>query len=194
VAFTKVPAALLLPTAFLTIVFLSGCDPREPPETSGGQPNVTVEPSSIIIPISVRSAQLNAGLNQKFNSAPVFQGRTPELNAKLVVEEPITVERAEQVLVTAAVPGYCVIKKVPRTIVEHVKVGVETVKCALTPWKWGNCARDVFRDVTRTVWDDVKECVADQAAVFKTVMKPVIELKENLLPTSVWINYEGLGS
>lgn len=177
--------------SFLSLFLLCGCDPQKPAETTSNQPVVTVEKSSIIVPISVQTAQLVAALNQKFDSAPVLQGKTPELSAKLLVDEPITVEKAVQVLVTPAVPASCVVKQVPRTVINHVRVGVESFGCALTPWRWGTCTRDVFNDVTSTVYDDMRECTAEQAAVFKTVMQSVVELHDALFPTSVVINYEG---
>jgi hypothetical protein len=179
------------PVSLISLFLLCGCDPQKPPETTASQPVVTVEKSSLIVPIAVHTAQLVAALNQKFNSAPVLQGKTPELGAKLLVDEPITVEKAVQVLVSEAIPGSCVIKQVPRTVYDHVKVGVESFRCLLTPWKWGNCTRDVFNDVARTVYDDVKECVEAKAAVFKTEMQSVVEFHEALFPTSVVINYEG---
>ena len=177
--------------SLFAILVLGGCDPKLPPETTAGQPTVTVAKSSVIIPISIKASALSSALNQKFATDAVLHGRTPELSANLLAQESITVQEAEQVLVHAVIPCHDEVKKVPRTVSQHVKVGVETVKCLVKPWKWGSCSHDVFKDVTTTVWDDVKDCVGAEAAVFKTVMTPVVKLQDKVFPTSVWINYEG---
>jgi hypothetical protein len=74
VVFSSVTAVIRLSLVCFVAIALCGCDPPQPAETIGGQPNVTIEKSSIIIPISVRSSQLNTGLNEKFNSAPSAHG------------------------------------------------------------------------------------------------------------------------
>jgi hypothetical protein len=125
-----------------------------------------------------------------YREKPLAEGRSPEISAKLLVDERVTVERAVEILISPAVPASCVIKRVPRTIKTTIKVGVESYGCALTPWRWGKCWKDVFREVDQTVFDDVKECVEEQIAKYKTMMQPVIEIKEAVFPTSMWIDHD----
>jgi hypothetical protein len=128
------------------------------------------------VPVALKTAAISASIMNTYREKPLAEGRSPEISAKLLVDERVTVERAVEILISPAVPASCVIKRVPRTIKTTIKVGVESYGCALTPWRWGKCWKDVFREVDQTVFDDVKECVEEQIAKYKTMMQPVIEI------------------
>ncbi len=52
-------------------------------------------------------------------------------------DEAITLEKLEHVLISPAAEAYTIIKQVPTVVVDHVKVGVESYLCLITPWNWG---------------------------------------------------------
>lgn len=183
-------------TLILPLVLLcAGCDEWSivrPPATSAGQSDPTVPLSTVQLPISLKTSALAASLMDTYRKKTLAAGATGELSADMIFEERTTVEKLVDIVIKPAEAGFCLTKKVPETVVEQVKVGVEGYSCALTPWRWGRCWRDVFNDVTKTVWKDVTECVPAVAEVIKQEMRPVIDIKEAILPTKVKLNYEAL--
>lgn len=172
---------------------LSGCDDWStpaPPRKSMGQQTPAIPDSIIRVPIQIRTAALTAAILDAYRDKPLSEGRSPEMSAKLLIEEGTIVEKLVDVLVQPARAGECIVRQVPKQIVRRVKVGVEAYGCALTPWRWGNCWRDVFRDVTETITEPVRECGPNVAAIWTKQLQPVLEIHERLFPTSIWINHD----
>lgn len=173
--------------AFLVLASCRTWNPAAPQHTQSGEPTVTQSLSTVRIPISANTAEIARAVQQSYAQKPVSAGRTGEINATLLVEKKITREQAEQVLVQAAIPGACEIKQVPRQVKTGVNCVADAVNCVVKLFhKCGQVCTDVFKTVT----DAVKVCAADQAAVYRTEMKPVIDLQQAIMPTTIWVNHD----
>lgn len=125
-----------------------------------------------------------------YRAKPLSEGRSPEISGKLLIEEGTMVEKLVDLMVSPARAGECIIRQVPKQIVRQVKVSVEVARCYINPFKWGRCWRDVFKDVTETILEPVRECGPDVAEVWTKQLQPVPELHERLFPTSIWVNHD----
>lgn len=182
----------IVTTAMLVGGLVAACNPwgaAAPPRTSVGERTVEVPDSLVRVPVQIRTAALTAAIMEAYRSRPLSEGRSPEISAKLLIDEGTVVEKMVDILVAPARPGECIIRQVPKQIVRRMKVGVEAYGCALKPWKWGNCWRDVIRDVTETVLEPVKECSQAVAELWRKELQPVLEVHERLFPTSIWVNH-----
>lgn len=178
--------------AVAAAIVLGGCASTTGPGPGGNAapaPPVAQDPSLIAVSAHVMTSDLETLIIEEATRKPLAQGRTEKLNAKALVEEERVEKLVTKSLVRAAVPGHYVIKRIPRTVQRSVKVGVEYLKCQLRPWKWGKCAKDVFKTVTETVWDEARVWVEATVDEYKDVVTPVILVKEAVLPTDAWVNY-----
>lgn len=173
---------------------LSGCrfDLPAPPPTPPVIPSlVSVTRSTISMPITINVDELKANLLQDLRSKPLFEGKSPEIGAKLLAEEKTIFQEPRKIIDAPYKAAECQVKRIPKTITKSVKVGVEAYGCWLQPWKWGNCFKDVFKNVTETIWEEATECVPEQLEIARIIYTPVEKIAEKILDTSVVLKYRG---
>lgn len=186
------PLSRICLLAFAAIL-LAGCEDWSvtPPEKStAGQPTVSVPVSYAQIPISVRTADVEQAVLAEAATKPLFAGKTDEISAKLLVDEDIPAIM-EDVVVTPFKAAGCVttqvIRQCPQNTVRRIK---ESCLKGFPPKPW-----DCFRDITVTIMapcaQDVTECWPEVKEVIESRVKIAAYVKEQTLPTSVWINYSG---
>jgi len=137
------------------------------------------EVSSIGLTANIKSKEIVSLLKTQLQN-PIATGESPELGFMLHADESITIEKIENVLVTPAKEAYDEIKRIPRTITKSVKVGTEFYKCYLRPWKWKKCWRNVYKNVTETIIDEVKVRIPAVEAIYKDVLVPFIEINQTI--------------
>lgn len=137
------------------------------------------EVSSVGLTVNIKSNDIVSLLKKQVIN-PIAQGESAELGMMLHADESITKEKLENILVTPAREAYDEIKRIPRTVTRSVKVGTNAYKCYLRPWKWGTCWKDVYKDVTETIIDEVKVRIPAVEAVYKDVLVPFIEINQTL--------------
>ncbi len=137
------------------------------------------EVSSIGLTTNIKSREIVNLLKAQLQN-PIVTGESPELGFMLHADESITIEKIQSVLVTPAKEAYDEIKRIPRTITKSVKVGTEFYKCYLRPWKWKKCWRDVYKNVTETIIDEVKVRIPAVEAIYQDVLVPFIEINQTL--------------
>ena len=183
---------LSLMTVAMVVLSQTACQSWrvEAPARSVVRPPVSqVEESSISIPLSVDAEAVRSLLESDLKQEPLCSATSPDLNMRLLVNEKTFIEEPSQIVEVPYKAAECLVKKVPRQVIRKVKVGVEGYICWFTPWRWGRCVRDVFKDVAEIVMDDVRVCTPEQLEVVKTVFTPVVKLKESVAPTTARVRF-----
>lgn len=137
------------------------------------------EVSSIGLTANIKSKDVVSLLKKQFVN-PVVEGESEELGFMLHADEAITKEKLEKILTTPAREAYDEIRRIPRTITRSVKVGTKALKCYTKPWKWHRCWKDVYKDVTETIIDEIKVRIPAVEAVYKDVLVPFIEINQTI--------------
>jgi hypothetical protein len=153
-------------------------------------PPPEIDTSVITAPIQIAQEPVRAALEKLLQSKPLVDDQTDWVDARVLLNKKSIVQEPKRIVTVPYKAAECQIKKVARQVTDHVKTGVEVFSCLLSPWNWGHCTRDVYKDVVRTVWDDVKECTPEQAEVVQTIMEPVVRLQEAVLPTQIRLHYK----
>lgn len=177
--------------AFAVVFFLTGCkfDLPAPPRQQPGAPPVAPVRSTLAIPVTVNVEALKAQLEETLKAKPLFEGRSPELSVKLLAEEKSIFQEPRKIIDVPFKAAVCQVEKIPETVTTTIKTGTRVFKCLLRPWKWGDCAEDVFETVTKTIWKEVTKCVPAQVEVARTVYTAVERVTPKIFETSAWLNY-----
>jgi hypothetical protein len=184
----------MLALSLSSAVLLSGCSfdlPVPPPVTSIGPPPISVTRSTLSMPITINADELKANVIKGLRGKRLFEGKSPELSAKLLAQEKTVFQNPKKVIEVPYKAAECPVIRITRTFTEPVKVGVEAFDCWLKPWKLGKCVRDVFENQTKTVTEDVKKCVPATLEVVRTDYTTVVTLSDKVFDTSVVLNYHG---
>lgn len=107
------------------VLILTGCDfdlPAPPPAAPVDMPPASSALSTISVPLIVDVERLKSSVINELRSKPLFQGKTPELNAKLLTEEKTILQQPRKVVDVPYKAAECITKKIPRQITRHVKV------------------------------------------------------------------------
>jgi hypothetical protein len=175
-----------------SVVFLADFgerwDAKAPERTQQGQASPAIPLSYAHIPVSVATRALEKEVLGSLGSAPIFQGRTGEISAKLLVDRSFPAI-LEDVVVTPFKAAGCatrqVIEQCPRQTIRRIgencikKLRLSRCFRTLVETTYVPCAREVAR-----CWPEVKEVVESR-------VRQAAFIKEELLPTSVWLNYKG---
>ncbi len=181
---------IVLASVSFIVVGCDDWDVKAPEATQAGQPAITVADSAVRIPISVRTSDISTAVLKKERGTPLFKGRTDEISARLLVDESISAI-LEDVIVTPYKAGGCAVKNVvkscPKQTVERIK---DSCFSGFPPKIF-----DCFKNITKTIYvpcsEQVRECWPEIKAVVESRVKSAAYIKETLLPTSIWLNYQG---
>jgi hypothetical protein len=139
--------------------------------------------SSVAMTANVKTSDIVNLLRQDLKN-PIVNGETPELGFMLHADEAITKERIERQLKTAAKGAWDEVRQIPREVTERVKTGTRIIK-NLLKLKF----EDIWEDVKKTVYDEVKFHHEAIAAVYEDVAVPFIEINQALVPIKGKFNY-----
>ncbi len=111
---------------------------------------------------------------------PIVNEKPLEVIATISATESITEKELVKQLITPYKPGYWL--SISKKVYKSVRVGFS---CALKPWKWGTC----WKNVLKAVWETTKIWIEPQVAVFQWVAVEVIKQYQKLYKTEVRIHY-----
>lgn len=165
---------------FLSALFIASCkfSVEKPPLIPDPEPDQPV--SSIVVSVNSSFNSLSRMIRDEIKN-PLANGKTPEIDIKLLATESITEEELVRELVKPFTPGhYITIWK------EGSRKVSKGVRCALSPWEWGTCYKDIIEVFTYPVqvWVEPAE------AVYRYVSKPITNLIDKLYDVGAWINYD----
>ena len=176
-ALSKIPFAILL---FVTLS-ITGCatiDVTAPARVSFDQPIQNQNLSKVLIKNSVSTKDVNDLLRSQIQN-PVLDGEFDVVGTITAIET-VTDKELVKLVITPYTPGYwkSVTKKTYRTV-------RESFSCALKPWRWGTC----WRDVTKAVWSTTKVYVEPQLEVAKWVVRSVVKVFNRVFKTNIIVRY-----
>ncbi|MCX4146895.1 MULTISPECIES: DUF4403 family protein [Paraburkholderia] len=173
------------------MLFTAGCkfDVSAPPQKVSSTPPTPVLTSTVTVPLILNVGALRDKFVANLEATPLVQGTSPDLNARLLADDKTIFQQPNKVVDVAAKEASCAVVDVAKPITVSVKVGTETVSCALSPWKWGNCVRDVFQNQTKMIIEQVKQCTAAQAEVSHIAYTTIEQLTPKVFDTTVRLNY-----
>ncbi|MCP4122794.1 MAG: DUF4403 family protein [Bacteroidetes bacterium] len=177
--------------SLLPLVFLVGCNGWEvkaPEPTQAGQPTITAPVSFVHLPVSVGTSLIESEVVKNFGNSPVFKGNTGEISAKLLVDKSFP-DILEDVLVTPYKAAGCVTKQVASTCIKNVTKDIW--ENCLKRLRLDRCLKRVVVPVQYQCMKEVQECWPEVKEVVESRIKVHAYVKEQLLPTSVVVNYEG---
>ena len=164
------------------LIPLSACKRKivKPPFESNPATYPVLDTSTIQIPINITAYSVKRAILNSLEN-PVANGNTGDIGIKLLATEQITEEELIKELVKPYTPGYW--KDVTVETYETVK---ESFKCALSPWEWGKC----WKNVTKKVFKTIKVWIEPTEAVYRYVSTPVTKLIDKVYPVNAKINYK----
>lgn len=176
-----------------TLVLLScvtGCgkwDAKPPAETKSGQHDVEVADSLVEATVSINTKSVADEFLAKYRNMPLAEGVSKEISAKLLVEEKTTIQKAVDYVVTPYKAAGCITKNVvtqcPKQVVHNIK---ERCFKHLRPW---DCFKTVVVTEMVPCAHEVQECWPEVKEVINSRLEPVIDLKEKIIPTSIWVHH-----
>ncbi len=175
----KIPSSLTL--SLLFFVTLVSC-PRikQPPLQIDPYEVPNAKPSVLSVPIEIDIAKIEEAIWNSIPS-PIYEGKTKEINAKILAVEKITERKLIKELLTPYQPGYYV------TLYKSVEQKVQKAyKCAIKPWKWGEC----YKDVIEIVKVPYQEYIKPVDAVYHYVSQDITALIDKAFGVSIWFNYK----
>lgn len=173
-------------------LFLVGCEDwnaKAPPETQAGQHNIKAEPSYAQVSLSANTSEIATAIMQNQQGRPLFDGRTPEISAKLLIDKNIPAV-FEDFIVTPYKAAGCVTERVLGDCVRNVtqRIGEDCIRNL----RLDRCFRNIVVPVHYQCYRDVQRCWPEVKEVIESRIKVAAYVKEELLPTSVWVNYNGV--
>ncbi len=164
-----------------SLVFFSSCPKiKEPPMRIDPINVPEVNYSTISIPIEVEVSKIEDAVWRSIKS-PVKEGRTEEIDIKVLALEKITERELIKELVSPFAPGHWETRY--RTIERKVQ---RAYICLLKPLKWGEC----YKDVIELVKESFQVYIEPVEAVYRYVSQDITKTIDKAFDISGWINYK----
>jgi hypothetical protein len=143
-------------------------------------PESVIPNSSTKVNVTISNKDLIDFIKSEIKNPIIADDNPLHVKASILAIETVTTRELVQSLVSPFVPGKWI--DVQKRTFQTVR---EAFSCALKPWKWGTC----WKDVVKEVWVWIKVWIEPQAAVFAWVTQEVTRLLDKIYKVQVTIHY-----
>ncbi len=174
----------ILYLAFLSLHFLlPSCKTirvSSPPKVPPHLPQMPIQNSVIKINASVAESDIVRLMKENIKNPVVPDNDPIVINANILTEHSITTEELLEEIIKPYRPGYY--KEVSTKAYRTVR---KSFSCALSPWKWGTC----WKDVVEAVWVTTKVWVEPQLKESKWITVKALKWFDKIYKTECKIHY-----